>query len=83
MQGKETSKDEQIGYHKGALATLAKERDEFVKLVNIVESIMKAHIKTLKELGVDLEAEAKTMLEHHKSQQQSQSSKSKLDERIG
>ncbi|MBS3167082.1 hypothetical protein J4403_02650 [Candidatus Woesearchaeota archaeon] len=78
----EKSKDEQIGYHKGALATLAKERDEFVKLINVVESIMKAHIKTLKDLGVDLEAEAKTMIEQHKSQQSSHP-KPKLDERIG
>jgi biotin operon repressor len=51
--------DEQIGFHKGALATLAKEREELVKMINVVEQIMQAHIKALKDLGVDLEKEAK------------------------
>lgn len=57
---KETeSKDEQIGFHKGALTTLAKERQEFGKILGIVEQLMQMHIKALKDLGVDLEAEAK------------------------
>ena len=55
----EASSDEQIGFHKGALTTLAKEREEFVKLLNIVEQLMQMHIKALKDLGVDLEKEAK------------------------
>ena len=55
----EQTKDEQIGFHKGALTTLAKEREEFIKIVGIVEQLMQAHVKALKELGVDLEAEAK------------------------
>lgn len=53
------SNDEQIGFHKGALSTLAKERLELLKLVQIVEQLMQLHIKGLKELGVDLEEEAK------------------------
>lgn len=53
------SKDEQIGIHKGSLSVLAKEREEFLKLLSIVEQLMQAHIKALKDLGVDLEAEAK------------------------
>lgn len=53
------SKDEQIGFHKGALSTLAKEREEMLKILSIVEQLMQAHIKTLKELGVDLEKIAK------------------------
>ncbi|MEK6823383.1 MAG: hypothetical protein AABY13_06125 [Nanoarchaeota archaeon] len=53
------SKDEQVGFHKGALTTLAKEREEFMKVLGIVEQLMQMHIKALKELGVDLEAEAK------------------------
>ncbi|MFQ5620570.1 MAG: hypothetical protein ACE5FT_01865 [Candidatus Nanoarchaeia archaeon] len=53
------SKDEQIGFHKGALSTLAKEREEFLKVLNVVEQLMQMHIKALKDLGVDLEAEAK------------------------
>ena len=55
----EASKDEQIGFHKGALSTLAKERQEFAKLLSIVEQLMHVHVKALKELGVDLEAVAK------------------------
>jgi len=54
-----TSKDEQIGFHKGALNTLVKERQELIKLVQVTEQIMQMHIKGLKELGIDLEKEAK------------------------
>jgi len=53
------SKDEQVGFHKGALTTLAKEREEFMKVLGIVEQLMQMHVKALKELGVDLEAEMK------------------------
>jgi hypothetical protein len=52
------SKDEQIGFHKGALSTLAKERQEFGKTLSIVEQLMQMHIKALQELGVDLTKEA-------------------------
>lgn len=51
--------EEQIGFHKGALTTLAKERQEMMKILEIVEQLMQAHIKALKDLGVDLEEEAK------------------------
>ena len=47
-------KEEQIGFHKGALTTLAKEREEFRKILGIVEQLMQMHINSLKELGVDL-----------------------------
>ena len=50
------SKDEQIGFHKGALSTLAKEREEMQKILSIVEQLMQMHIKALKDLGVDLAA---------------------------
>ena len=53
------SPEEQIGFHKGALSTLAKEREEMVRILNVVEQLMKLHIKSLKDLGVDLEAVAK------------------------
>ncbi|QQG38768.1 MAG: hypothetical protein HYS32_04185 [Candidatus Woesearchaeota archaeon] len=59
----EMNKDEQIGFHKGSLATLAKEREEFIKVIQVVESLMQAHIKALKDLGIDLEKEAKEALE--------------------
>jgi len=55
----EVSKDEQVGFHKGALATLAKEREEMQKILAIVEQLMQMHIKALKDLGVDLEKAAK------------------------
>lgn len=59
MNQENMSKEEQIGFHKGSLATLAKEREEMLKIVNIVEQLMQAHIKALKDLGVDLESQAK------------------------
>ena len=45
---------ERIGFHKGALDTLLKERAEFVRLLAIVEELIKAHVAGLKELGVDI-----------------------------
>lgn len=56
---KDVSNEEQIGFHKGALSTLAKERDELMRILKIVEQLMQLHVKALKDLGVDLEAEAK------------------------
>ena len=56
---KQENKDEQVGFHKGALTTLAKERQEMARILGVVEQLMQMHIKALKELGVDLEAEAK------------------------
>ena len=53
------SKDEQVGFHKGSLTVLAKEREELLRIVTIVEQLMQMHLKSLKDLGVDLEAEAK------------------------
>lgn len=50
----ETSKDEQIGFHKGALSTLMKEREEMAKILSIVEQLVQMHVKALKDLGVDL-----------------------------
>ncbi len=51
-------KDEQIGFHKGAVSTLAKERQELIKMITIVDQLLQAHLSALKELGVDLEKEA-------------------------
>ena len=50
--------DEQIGFHKGSLSTLAKEREELLRILNIVEQLMKMHVTSLKELGVDLTKQA-------------------------
>ena len=63
----DASKDEQIGFHKGALATLAKEREEMMKILQIVEQLMQMHIKGLKDLGVDLEKAAKEAIKQAKS----------------
>ena len=43
---------EQIGFHKGALTTLLKERAELVKMVKVVDQLMGMHIKALEDLGV-------------------------------
>lgn len=71
------SKEEQIGYHKGSLAVLAKEREELAKIVNITEQLMQMHIKALKELGVDLEAQAK---EAQKNAPKTEKTEKKIDE---
>ena len=52
------NKDEQIGFHKGSISTLSKERAELSKILNIVEQLMQMHVSALKELGVDLEKQA-------------------------
>lgn len=44
---------------KGSLATLSKEREELLRILQIVEQLMQMHIKELKSLGVDLVAQAK------------------------
>ena len=53
------SKDEKVGFHKGSLAVLTKEREEMLRILQIVEQLMQMHVKELKELGVDLIADAK------------------------
>ena len=58
MTKDQVSKDEQVGFHKGALTTLAKEREEMMKILSIVEQLMQMHIKSLSDLGVDLQKQA-------------------------
>ncbi|MBI2139843.1 hypothetical protein HYU14_02885 [Candidatus Woesearchaeota archaeon] len=58
-QAPNAGREEQIGFHKGSLATLAKERSEMLRILQIVEQLMQMHIKGLKDLGIDLEQEAK------------------------
>ncbi|MDP3765465.1 MAG: hypothetical protein Q8R04_03050 [Nanoarchaeota archaeon] len=55
MPKEQISREEQIGFHKGALTTLAKEREEMLKILSIVEQLMQMHIKNLQDLGVDLQ----------------------------
>ncbi len=54
-------KDEQIGFHKGSLSTLAKERQEMGRILGIVEQLMQMHVQALQGLGVDLTKEATKM----------------------
>ena len=48
------SKDEQIGFHKGALDSLLKERQELYRLLTIVDQLIKAHAGALQKLGVKI-----------------------------
>ena len=50
----EVSKEEEVGFHKGALNVLIAERNELMKMLRNVEAIAGAHVKRLKELGVDV-----------------------------
>ncbi|MBS3091013.1 hypothetical protein J4217_01020 [Candidatus Pacearchaeota archaeon] len=49
------SREEQIGYHKGAINTLTAERNELIRIVTVTESLIAAHVKALEELGVKLD----------------------------
>ena len=62
------SRDEQVGFHKGALATLVKERQEMLKILQIVEQLMQMHLAALKELGVDLNQEAQQLAKGQKKE---------------
>ncbi len=63
--------EEIIGFHKGALSTLSKERQELVKMVGVVDQFIQMHMDELKKLGVDLEEEAKKAQAEMDKQQQS------------
>ena len=46
------SKEEEIGYHKGSVMTLANERNELIRIIQTIDTIMQAHLKRMEELGV-------------------------------
>jgi hypothetical protein len=46
------NKESEIGFHEGALNTLAAERIELLRVVQNVEKIISMHLSRLKELGV-------------------------------
>lgn len=48
------SKDEIIGYHKGAINTLLAERNELLKIVGVTENLIQAHATELQKLGVNI-----------------------------
>jgi hypothetical protein len=53
------TKSEQVGFHKGSVSTLVKEREELVKMVTIVDQLIKMHVNALKGVGVDITKKAK------------------------
>lgn len=57
VEGSGGSSSEQIGFHKGCVMTLAKERQELVRILGIVEQLMQMHASALQELGVKLDSE--------------------------
>lgn len=57
------SKEEQIGFHKGAVDTLLKERQEMVKIVTVVDQLLKAHVTALHHLGVKITQQKSKSLE--------------------
>lgn len=51
----EASKEERIGYHKGAINTLVGERNELIKMINLAENLIRAHATELEKLGVKIQ----------------------------
>ncbi len=49
------SKEMEIGFHQGALNTLVNERNELIKMAQMTEQIMQAHLKRMEELGVKVQ----------------------------
>ena len=45
------NKAEQAGFHKGAIATLVKEREELVSIIKIIDALLGAHSAQLKTLS--------------------------------
>jgi len=50
------SKEEIIGYHKGAVNTLLSERTELFRIIQITEKLINAHAAELEKLGVKLQS---------------------------
>ncbi len=57
MTEPQASRDEQVGYHKGSITTLSKERQELARILSIVDQLLAIHLAELKKLGVDVGAE--------------------------
>jgi len=58
---KEASEEEKLGFSKGALSVLTKEREEMQRIVSIVDQLIHMHMKVLKDSGVDVEEESKEL----------------------
>jgi len=48
------SKDELIGFHKGSINTLVAERNELLRIVNVTEGLINAHVSELDKLGIKI-----------------------------
>lgn len=55
-QAPQMPKETEIGFHQGALNTLVNERNELIKMIQNIESIMQAHVKRLEELGLKIQS---------------------------
>jgi len=54
------SREELVGYHKGSVNTLIAERAELLRIVQITESLLQAHLQELKKLGINLQPQEET-----------------------
>jgi len=54
LLAEQMNRDEKIGFHKGAIDTLLKERQELLKMASIVTKLTEMHVSALKEMGIDL-----------------------------
>lgn len=61
------SQAEQVGYHKGSIMTLSKERAELVRILGIVEQLMQMHASALQELGVKLDSDTQAVVQPQQS----------------
>jgi hypothetical protein len=51
-EGRKLSREEELSYHQGALQALAAEHNELVRMIKTVESIMKAHMERMQQMGI-------------------------------
>ena len=54
-QAPQMSREMEVGFHQGALNTLAAERQELFTMLQNVEKIMGMHFQRLEELGVKIQ----------------------------
>jgi hypothetical protein len=73
--------EQKIGFHKGAVDTLIKEKNELSKILQVVDHYLNMHIETLKKEGIDIIAEYKQAAEQAQQPQQEETT-SDLDDRI-
>jgi len=64
-----TTEQETIGFHKGCLMTLSKERQELARILSIVEQLMQMHAAALQDMGVKLEGELQQAAPNNAQQQ--------------